>query len=47
MFEAIEKYTKTPVGYASLKSVEKVPTPQADDMPRYLRLAFWFSIYLY
>ncbi len=34
IFESIEKHSKTPYGYASLKSVEKVPPPKLDDMPR-------------
>ncbi|KAK0467187.1 glycoside hydrolase family 47 protein [Desarmillaria tabescens] len=35
IFEAIERHTKTPYGYASIKSVEVVPPPKDDDMPSY------------
>ncbi|KAF7330403.1 alpha-1,2-Mannosidase [Mycena venus] len=35
IFEAIEKETRTPVGYASLKTVEKSPGLKLDQMPSY------------
>ncbi|SJL03943.1 uncharacterized protein ARMOST_07300 [Armillaria ostoyae] len=35
IFEAIERHTKTPYGYASIKSVEAIPPPKDDDMPSY------------
>lgn len=34
IFEAIERETKTPSAYASIKDVLKSPAPQLDDMPR-------------
>ncbi|KAF9026548.1 glycoside hydrolase family 47 protein [Hymenopellis radicata] len=35
IFESIERHTKTPYGYASLRTVEYVPPPKSDDMPSY------------
>ncbi|EDR14049.1 glycoside hydrolase family 47 protein [Laccaria bicolor S238N-H82] len=35
IFEAIERETKTPSGYASLRSVEMSPAPKEDSMPSY------------
>ncbi|KAI0675938.1 seven-hairpin glycosidase [Trametes maxima] len=35
IFQAIERETKTPSGYASLRQVGQSPAPQADDQPSY------------
>ncbi|THU91531.1 glycoside hydrolase family 47 protein [Dendrothele bispora CBS 962.96] len=35
IFEAIERHTKTPYGYASLRTVEIVPSLKDDEMPSY------------
>jgi len=35
VFEAIELRTKTPSGYASLQTVEQLPSPRMDEMPSY------------
>ncbi|RPD58911.1 seven-hairpin glycosidase [Lentinus tigrinus ALCF2SS1-7] len=35
IFQAIEKHTKTPSGYASLRSVVRVPAVQQDEQPSY------------
>ncbi|KAJ7464483.1 glycoside hydrolase family 47 protein [Mycena latifolia] len=35
IFEAIERETRTPIGYASLKTVEVTPGIKQDDMPSY------------
>ncbi|KIK61619.1 glycoside hydrolase family 47 protein [Collybiopsis luxurians FD-317 M1] len=35
IFESIERHTKTPYGYASLKTVEVLPAVKDDDMPSY------------
>ena len=35
VFEAIEKHAKTQAGYASLRSVYRVPASLKDEMPRY------------
>ncbi|KAF5377767.1 hypothetical protein D9757_008115 [Collybiopsis confluens] len=35
IFESIERHTKTPTGYASLKTVEVIPAVKDDDMPSY------------
>ncbi|KAJ3720975.1 glycoside hydrolase family 47 protein [Lentinula raphanica] len=35
IFESIERHTKTPSGYASLKTVEVLPAVKDDDMPSY------------
>jgi hypothetical protein len=35
VYQAIEKHTKTAVGYASVLDVEVVPPPQDDIMPSY------------
>ncbi|KAF5355355.1 hypothetical protein D9758_006099 [Tetrapyrgos nigripes] len=35
IFEALERHTKTPYGYASLRTTEVVPPSKEDDMPSY------------
>ncbi|GAW05975.1 glycoside hydrolase family 47 protein [Lentinula edodes] len=35
IFESIERHTKTPSGYASLRTVEVLPAVKDDDMPSY------------
>ena len=35
IFQAIEKHTKTPSGYASLRNVVLLPALQQDEQPRY------------
>ncbi len=34
IFQALEKNTKTPSGYASLKNVMRMPAMQQDEQPR-------------
>lgn len=34
IFQALETHTRTEHGYAGLKSVEYMPPPKMDDMPR-------------
>ncbi len=35
IFEALQRETKTAVGYSSITSVERLGAPRKDEMPRY------------
>ncbi|CAL1715499.1 unnamed protein product [Somion occarium] len=46
VFEAIQKETKTPIGYASVSTVEQSPSPQLDEMPSFFMAETLKYLYL-